>query len=192
MVAVLAIVIRHAQTEAVRMRTYGRLSQLRLALANYEHVHGGLPPRQQTDGNGIVHFNWLVAVLPQMEHGDLQAALDLSNRWDTSHNLNVARSDALFLDFITRDGYIACPLNGEESIWNPLTGLPVGNLTESSRSIALIAAPMDSTQPFEPLSVTKDELRVLAANGKRSFFIRSDGKYGPVTLANGRVEFPLP
>jgi len=106
--------------------------------------------------------------------------------------LEVARSDAAFLDFIKRDSYIACPLNGEESIWNPLTGLPFGTLAESPVSIALISFPMDSTQPFEPLSVTKDELRVLAAKGKKSFFIRSDGKYGPVTLFNGVVAFAVP
>jgi len=145
-VSLLATVIRHAQSESVRMRTYGRLSQLRLALANYEYAYGGLPPRQQTDRGGNVHFNWLVAVLPQIEYGDLHAALDLSSRWDSSHNLDVARSDELFLDFITRDGYTACPLNGEESIWNPLTGFPIGTLTESPGSIALIAVPIDRTR----------------------------------------------
>lgn len=192
MAILFASLVRHALVEAIRMRTYGRLSYLRLALANYEYAHGVLPPRQLADENGGVQFNWLVSVLPYIEQGHLQSTLDLSNSWDTPHNLDVAQSNSSFLDFITRDSYIACPLDDEESIWNPLTGLPNGQLNESPSSIVLIAVPMNGIRLFEPLSISKDELRVIALNGKQSFFIRSDGKCGFVQVAKGRVEFAVP
>lgn len=192
MAILFASLVRHALVEAIRMRTYGRLSYLRVALANYEYAHGVLPPRQLADENGGVQFNWLVPVLPYIEQGDLHSDLDLSSSWDSPHNLAIAQSNSSFLDFITRDSYIACPLDDQESIWNPLTGLPRGQLNESPSSIALIAVPMNGIRLFEPFAISKDELRDVALNGKQSFFIRSDGKCGFVQVANGSIEFTVP
>ncbi len=192
MVAMLVGVVRHAQVEAIRMRSYGRLSQLRLALANYEHACGILPPRQLIGENGVVQFNWMVPVLPYMEQRDLHTALNLSNSWNTKHNLDVGRSNSLFLDFVSRDGYIACPLDDDESIWNPRTGLPNGKLDDSPGSILLIAVPVGGIQPFEPLAISRDGLQSLALKDNKCFFIRCDGKYGPVQVLKGNVEFELP
>ncbi|MFO0941078.1 MAG: DUF1559 domain-containing protein [Pirellulales bacterium] len=73
------------------MRTYCRLSQLRLALVNYEYANGTLPPRQLTDADGVPQFGWLVSILPQIEHANVLAALDLSKRWDDPHNLAIGQ-----------------------------------------------------------------------------------------------------
>ncbi len=126
-----------------------------------------------------------------MEHAELHAGLDLESRWDAPRNLQVARSDSMFQDFISRDGYAVCPLNAEESIWNPQTGLPGGKLTEMPSSILLVAIPVKTIEPFQSMSVTKNELLTLACKGKKSFFIRCDGKYGPVRQFNGIVDFAL-
>ncbi len=104
----------------------------------------------------------------------------------------VAQSDPIFLDFITGDGYVVCPLDAHESIWNSETALPIGKLSDSPDSIALIAIPMQSIEPFKPLTVTIEQLRAYANDGFRAFFIRSDGRYGNVELLHGEVQFRLP
>lgn len=171
------------------MRNFGRLSYLRVAIANYESAHGTLPSRELANGSNAVRLNWLVSILPHMEKIELHSRLDLESPWDTPDNLQVARSDSMFQDFISRDGYAVCPLDAEESIWNPKTGLPMGNLTAMPSSILLIATPVKAIESFQPLSVTKEELLALACDGKKTFFIRCDGKCGPVRLFNGTVKF---
>ena len=191
-VAILAILIRHAQLEAARMRTFGRLSQLRLALANYEAANGTLPRRQLKDKKGAAQFSWFVPFLPYMEEADLYAALDLTQPWDDPHNLAVAQSDPLLLEFLRGDGYIAYPLDAEGSLWNPHTGFPIGKLSEAPDSIALVAVPKNGIHPFQPLTVTIEQIRHFTLKGDPCYFIRSDGECGVVKQVNGEFEFALP
>ena len=174
------------------MRNFGRLSYLRAAIANYESANGTLPSRELAKRNNAMRQNWLVSILPHIEQAELHARLDLESRWDTPGNLNVARSDSMFQHFISMDGYAICPLDAEESIWSPKTGMPIGKLTAMPNSILLLAIPVKTIEPFQPMSVTKEELLAMACDGKRTFFIRCDGKYGPVRQFNGKVDFTFP
>ena len=185
----MALAVRRAQLAARDMRIFGRLYQTRFAMELYEELHGELPPLQILDEDGEPTFNWLVSLLPQFEREEMYAALDFSRTWDDEHNLAVSCSDRLFYDFATGDGYTVCPLDGDESIWNAQTGLPLGRLHEMSTSIALIAIPQRDSNILKPLCVSKSELNALTSDGTRCFFIRANGEYGYVTNDLGNITF---
>lgn len=71
---------------ASRSRTAGNLTQLALALHNYHDSHGSLPGPASYAKDGTPLLSWRVAILPDLEEGDLYQKFHLDEPWDSPHN----------------------------------------------------------------------------------------------------------
>lgn len=173
------------------MRVLGRLSQLRLSLANYESVNGILPRRELIDRDGKACLSWVAAILPHMEYLEVFEKLNFEKRWDSPENADAVRVGNRFWEWILSEGYIPCPLNSDQSIWEVTTGLPRGSLNDFPDAIALIALPVDrKVAALEPIATSESEILSLLKRGKKVFFIDCDGRYGAAMLEKDSVSFP--
>ena len=78
--------VYNAREAARDMVQAGRVSQIRLALYNYEAEYGTFPPVYTTDANGRPLTSWRVLILPYLEEDSLFKAYDQSQPWDSSEN----------------------------------------------------------------------------------------------------------
>jgi prepilin-type processing-associated H-X9-DG protein len=76
--------IEQAREAARRVQCTNNLKQVAIALENYVHVHGVLPPGVVNESGPIgsvpegYHFSWMAQLLPFMEQSGLSGALDRS------------------------------------------------------------------------------------------------------------------
>ena len=68
----------------------GRLSQLALALENYQIRNGSYPPAYSTDATGRRLHSWRVLILPDLGLEDVYSKFDLTTPWDSPENLSAA------------------------------------------------------------------------------------------------------
>lgn len=183
------IAVRNAQQAAIRSRTLGQLNFLRFALSVYEDTHGSVPPRELRDSQGKPTLSWLTMVLPHVEEQELFDKLNRGERWDSPHNIEVIRAARGFHEWYTRDGYFVCPWDDEDSIWNPNTGLPQGKMEAYPQAVLLIAIPKEGVNPFQPYTVSRNELRTLLEDQQKVLFINCQGEYGEVILEQGEIMF---
>jgi hypothetical protein len=184
-----ATIFRHAINEGIRMRAYGKLSQLKLAMSNYEIVNNSLPLREVRSKSGKRTFSWMVEILPYFEQKELYEMIDLESGWNSDANHSAIQSGQDFWTWVCDDGYFPCPINSKDSIWDTETGVPTSVLNEYCESIALVSVPVEHVHPLEPFSITESELIRLLENGKLVFFIDCCGNYGNVELERGVLAF---
>jgi len=81
-----------------RAVTTNNLKQIALALHNYEHANGTLPPAGLTPpGDGKPLLSWRVALLPYLEQDALHKEFKFDEPWDGPHNRKlVARMPAIY------------------------------------------------------------------------------------------------
>ncbi len=171
------------------MRAYGKLSQLKLAMSNYEIVNNSLPLREVRSKSGTSTFSWMVQILPYFEQKELYEMIDLESRWNSDANRMAIQSGQDFWTWVCDDGYFPCPINSKDSTWDTETGVATGLLNDNCESIALVSVPVGHIHPLEPFSITESELIRLLENGKRVFFIDCCGNYGNVELERGVLAF---
>ncbi|WP_169976042.1 DUF1559 family PulG-like putative transporter [Tautonia rosea] len=78
--------VNSAREAARRSQCVGVLSQLSLALANYESAYGTLPPAVVPGPDGSPWHSWRVLVLPYMEGHALYASYRFDEPWDGPNN----------------------------------------------------------------------------------------------------------
>jgi hypothetical protein len=78
--------VGRAREDARSSNCVGHLAQLRLAFANYEAIHGCLPPAAITGVDGTPLLSWRVAILPEIEGQGLFDQIKLDEPWDSPHN----------------------------------------------------------------------------------------------------------
>jgi hypothetical protein len=171
------------------MEILGRLSHLHLGLSNYEIVNGELPKINLSQKDQTLNDHWMVSILQIIEQSELHSKLKLDVRWSTPQNVEAAKSNRSFHEFATRFGYMVCPLIAEESIWNPVDGLPIGRMDDHPDTILLVAIPCKKAEPFEVPFVTKPQLLGLLREDQEVFYIRCDREYGYVTEVTGELVF---
>ena len=96
-VAILAIalagfwaLINISENAARRSGCKGDLKQLDVPFRNYRAEHGVMVPPFVTDDAGRPMHSWRVLILPHLDGSEFLAEYDLSQPWDSPHNLRVA------------------------------------------------------------------------------------------------------
>jgi len=176
------------QHAAVKSSARGRLAQLHLSLMNYESAHGRLPSRHSLDSSGEPAFSWLALVLPFWEQPSVLDQLDTTKSWNAPENAQAVNLGETFWDWYRQDGFFACALKGDHSIWAD-DGEPRGDSTELANSIALISVNVGDVHPLQPFFVTEDQLEAILADGGEALFIAADRASGEVHLKGGKLVF---
>jgi hypothetical protein len=196
LLVVVVSAVKRAQYAARRSNSYGRLTQMRLALQNYESRHESLPPLYLRDQQGRPIHSWRAIVLPFLEFESLKL-LDLSQSWDSDYNRKVVEAVpprdwtwfARDLAFERMPVYTSIfALLGSDSIWDPTTGLPRGTTHDNPSAILLVSVPTSNIKPLEPRDITEAEVRAWIQDGKEVYFIATD-RYGVVQLKNDGLVF---
>jgi hypothetical protein len=191
--------IRAAQTAARISNAYGRLSQMRYALENYEQQHGTLPPLNLLDRDGQPVMSWRGLILPALDT-DLFKQLDPSQPWDSEHNRKIVDSIPLNdWGWFARDRaenrspavtHIMAYL-GPNSFWDAKTGRPAGTIEKFANKVLLISVPQSRIEPLQPGDITEAEIRQFINDGEDVLFILAGGRYtyGTVTIENDKLAF---
>jgi len=194
------LMARHARHSARRLAAYGRLSQMRMALVNYETVHGTLPPLSLCNKQGKPIQGWRALILPFLDVEPFKR-FDLSQPWNSDDNRKVAKDiHAQEWTWFARDDrrferppvftHILALL-GEDSIWDAATGLPKGTITARPKAILLISVPESNIEPLEPRDITEDEVRKRIEDGQEVLFILAcvEHGYGVVPIEGDKLAF---
>jgi len=78
--------VQDAREAARRSQCAGHLSQIALALHNYQSVFGCWPPAYVADENGKPMHSWRVLILPFLGEQTLYNRYDFREPWDGPHN----------------------------------------------------------------------------------------------------------
>ena len=188
---------KRARHDARMLNAEGHLSQMRLALENYEAANGSLPPLFLRDGRGRPIQSWRALVVPYIEMVSLRE-LDLSQPWDSAGNRKIIdqvpqREWGWFARDIVPDSpppltYLVA-WTGTDSLWDAKIGLPKGAIRENPNAVLLISVPESNIHPLEPRDLTEEQVRALVEDGQEVLFIRAhmrDG-YGLVKMDHGRL-----
>jgi len=65
------------------------MSQVALAIHNYESTHGTLPPAVVYGPDGTPLLSWRVLILPYIEQEELYKQFHLDEPWDSPHNIRL-------------------------------------------------------------------------------------------------------
>ena len=111
LIALLLPAVQAAREAARRATCRNNLKQLGLALHGFHDVHKMFPPSATQHGNGGLHENWVILILPFMEHQSLLDQFDLD--FPISHPVNEpARSTRLAVMTCPTDLYNSEPFDG--------------------------------------------------------------------------------
>ena len=81
-----------ARTAARAAMCTNNVKRINLAILNYEATHGTLPPAYSVDQNGKPLHSWRVLVLPYLEEQDIYEQFDLTEPWNSPHNLSISEA----------------------------------------------------------------------------------------------------
>ncbi|WP_286764410.1 MULTISPECIES: DUF1559 domain-containing protein [Rhodopirellula] len=182
------IFVVDARRTAARMRAQGRLSQLHLALLNYQTVNGVLPGRNVTDSNGRPLCSWVGSILPYIEQHEIAGSFDISQSWNSPRNKKSLASGEKFWNWYTEDGYFISAFYGADSMWDA-NGTPLGKLADYPTSVLLVATAIDGVHPLEPFSLSEEGLRELVAAGHKVLYVDAGRFHGTVKLEGESLVF---
>lgn len=92
LMALLFPAVQSARSAARTTMCANNVKQISLAILNYESAHGTFPPAFSVDENGKPLHSWRVLVLPFMEEQAIYEQFDLTEPWDSPHNLSISES----------------------------------------------------------------------------------------------------
>lgn len=194
------IAARQARHAAQRLCAYGHMCQMRLALHNYAHKYGTLPPLYLQDEQGKPIHSWRALVIPFVEFESLEQ-LNLSEPWDSEYNRKIIENVPLNdWGWFARGSRVPnrspvythiMALLGADSAWDAKTGLPKETNEIAPDSILLISVPESTIEPMQPGDITEGEVRKMVEDGKEILFIRAGGRdtYGVVMIEDGKLVF---
>jgi hypothetical protein len=192
MLLVLAVpVILRLREQAREMTCQDRLSQLVVALRNYDAEHRVFPDLYLVDKNGKPTHSWRALLLPFLDETEFYANYDFAEPWNGDHNSTLARVSGAQ----PRKRY-QCP--GDQSAssdWTSIVAIDYG--TAEARGVQRLELSHDySRRPFvvlveiqesgvpwlEPRDLGVDEFKTLLHDPKPTRLLRSfafsDGSIG--------------
>jgi hypothetical protein len=197
-----AIMVNRASAAARRIKAYGRLAQMRVALQSFEEEHGALPPLCLRDNLGKPIQSWRALILPYLggELPRLSKQMNLSQRWNSDSNDSLVASvppgDWVYFAWDRPRTKLAVSTHivaylGRASIWDARTGLPRGRTTEHPDAVLLLWLATGNIHPLQPGDITEDEVRERIEKGEQVLFIAADSSSstGIVTVERGEVVF---
>ena len=203
LLVLVALAVKQARHAALRLFAESRLSQIRLALQNYETANGALPPLCLRDKQGKPIQSWRALILPYTPYAEREwpRRLDLCQPWNSDSNRKVIESipPAEWVGFARDRPTDQWPahthifaLVGPDSIWDAKTGLPKGKTKRRPDKILLISVPESNVEPLQPEDITEDKVRKLVEDGQEVLFIMAGVQYGygAVKIEGGSLVFP--
>lgn len=82
-----AVELTIAEQAVMRQDALDKLKTISIALHNYHDVHKSFPPPAILSPKGNLLLSWRVAILPYLDQKDLYEDFDLTQPWDSEHNL---------------------------------------------------------------------------------------------------------
>lgn len=180
---------RAMQYEAAKMRAQGRLSQLHLALHNFETLHGLIPNRTICSESGVVLHSWLTPVLPHIEQDSVYSQVDLTTKWDSVENRPALTAGKDFWSWFKSDGFTISAYLGQRSIWDARSSHPLGRMEKCPRHIVLLAVPLDSVHPMEPFGLDDRQMRSILESGKEILYVDGARFHGSVIIDGDGLRF---
>jgi prepilin-type processing-associated H-X9-DG protein len=159
-------VANQARKAAAVAACAGQLSQVKLALDNFEAAYGCFPPALITDPDGTPIHSWRVAVLNTWKEHPLQGRYDINVPWDHAKNASLLNEDDLGKLWWCPSGdgratkmtdYVA--VVGNETAWPWDRGLKRSEITDDPASTVLVLEVANSRiRWMEPNDPTLDEV----------------------------------
>src|SRR5260370_13560210 len=166
------------------------MSQIGIAMHNYESEHGALPPAAVTDKDGKPLLSWRVAILPFIEGDRLYQQFHLDEPWDSPHNITLL--DKMPPTFKTLARRMNPPPNptdiqlfaGKNTLFEPGKKFKLEDFARGSSNTLLLiecGEPVPWTKPADididpdgsfpqPKSVVPDIMRYITADCSTHFF----------------------
>lgn len=188
MVFSVVLIIVGPRRTAARMRAQGRLSQLHLALLNYQTVHGVLPDRNVTDSSGRPLYSWVATILPYIDQNEIANSLDLSQPWNSPLNAASLASGKRFWSWYSEDGFFICTFDGADSLWYD-SGNPRGRLADFPTGVVLIATTIEGIHPLEPFCLSEERLHKILKSGHQAIYVDADRFHGTIHLEGESIVF---
>ena len=175
---------------AASSRLFGRLSQAKLMISNYEFSHGLPPPTFTVSPEGARLHGWRAIVLSEPGNDSGLPGIRLQERWDSTANQIAAtrNGDSAEWFSVTEDtnspGCILA-VTGPNSLWNSTTGAPQGTITSMPNVVILVAVPASAIDWLEPQDIQEAEVQELLDAGATIYGISTSGQYGTVSMKKG-------
>jgi Protein of unknown function (DUF1559) len=170
----------------------GRLSRLWLAMHNYHEDHGRFPPLFTSDASGRPLHSWRVLLAPYLESRDWYAKYELSEPWNSDHNLALARAapQSLIDCFVCPNvengslatNYLALHDEGERNV---TCASPC-----SSNRVIIVEYPTSTVFWTEPRDISLDQVGTILAHKNilgALNFVTCSGKIG--SLHDNKLTF---
>jgi hypothetical protein len=185
----LGVAVQRARERAYASACQGKLSQLALAIRNYQEHHGHMPAAFIPDEVGRPSHSWRIVILPFMGEEDAYNGYAFSEPWNGPHNVQWARkhhSLAQIFKCPSDPGSDECTSylapTGDKSLW---PGSKPHRLTDEDLTRVLLVEVRESTihwmeprdLPFHQIDVSgrkpedpsahdhASHMRVVAADG---------------------------
>jgi len=156
---------RDCREEAVAGQCQGRMAQIALALRNYHHDFGCLPPAYVTGRDGKPMHSWRVLLLPYMERTEFYRQYDFSQPWNSPHNAALAQAHPrLAEDFHCPADVKGAPewtsyvaIVGPETLWPGSRPPSHQQLVAGSTKILLVEMAQTGIHWMEPRDLAYDD-----------------------------------
>jgi hypothetical protein len=192
-------VYQQVEDAQARSQLSDRMKQIGLAMHEYHDAHKRLPAHAIYSKDGQPLLSWRVALLPYLGHGDLYRQFKLDERWDSPHNLPLAKKmpEVYALPRWLRDGqpsnttcfqvFVGPGAAFEGNVAVSIRDFPDG--TSNTLLVAVAEQPVVWTQPtdmeFHPRGPVP-QLRSLSAKYPQWFVVTADGssRYLPAAITD--------
>jgi prepilin-type processing-associated H-X9-DG protein len=196
--------VENTREAARRCWCNNQFKQITMAMHNYQHAHGCLPPAYWTDRNGRPAHSWRVLLLPFIEGDDCFRRYKLDEAWNSPHNSTLA---AVTIDpeQPKLGPLYQCPSDrsagkydsskfvfvGPHTAFNGSHQAKVGDLTTKGLSNTALGGEMSASgiHWMEPKDLNVEEMS-FKINDKDRVGLRSNHPHGAnVALADGSVRW---
>lgn len=140
-----SVALTAAEQAALRQDALDKLKTIGIALANYHDVTKSFPPPAILGPTGNLLLSWRVAILPYLDQKALYEEFDLTQPWDSKHNLPlVAKMPDVYqfpLSKAPAGSTVFLTPRGRETVYAGPKGISYRQITDgTSLTIAVVEA----------------------------------------------------
>ncbi len=180
--------VQQARTAARTAMSQNNLSQIGLAMLNYESTYKSLPPAYVTDEQGKPLYSWRVVLLPYVGEDALYKEFHLDEPWDSPHNQSLLiRMPFVFRslaepDLLTTNCTYVVPFDTQAAINVPPKKM--SQITDGLINTIFAFEVANSTTPWSaPDSMTTDQI-IQANSGRTKPVLMGDASVSNVNFSD--------
>lgn len=148
-----AVELTIAEQAAMRQEALDKFKTIGIALLNYHFVNKSFPPPAILSPKGNLLLSWRVAILPYLDQVGLYKEFDLTQPWDSKHNLSlVAKMPDVFkfpLSKAPAGSTVFLTPRGAETAFPGPNGLAIRSIIDgTSLTIAVVEANDEMALPW--------------------------------------------